>query len=103
MPEPILFAFFGLPLLYAVAQIAALACWDGIAQKLAALPVLAWGIYGLLFFFQTIDDPGSHNLFPFELILGSLSSLLYLAVCAAIRWIVAGLVRLCGRFRPAGA
>ncbi|MGH6945170.1 MAG: hypothetical protein ACREH6_13240 [Geminicoccaceae bacterium] len=85
MFETFLLIAFGLPVLYLAVQLRILARWHGIARKVAALPLVAWGLYALAFAIQVTSDPTSHNLFPFELIIGSVLGLAFLGVCALTR------------------
>ena len=89
--ELFLLIAFGLPLAYVVAQVRALRRWQGTARTLAWLPVLAAGLYTLKFALDVARDPTSHNLFPFELIIGSVLGLGFLGLCALGRGIVARL------------
>jgi hypothetical protein len=87
--ELFLLIAFGLPVVYLVVQVRALRRWEGTARALAWLPVLAAGLYGLNFALDVARDPTSHNLFPFELIIGSVLGLGFLGLCALGRRIVA--------------
>lgn len=89
--ELFLLVAFGLPVLYLGAQIRALRRWEGTARTLAWLPALAAAAYVAKFVLDVSLDPTSHNLFPFELIIGSLLGLAFLGLCALGRGIVAWL------------
>jgi hypothetical protein len=73
---------FGLPLAYITLQVRALNRWDGTFRMAASLPVLAWTLWGLVFAIDVTRDPTSHNLFPFEILIGAILASGYLCVLA---------------------
>jgi hypothetical protein len=77
----------GVPLTYLALQIIVLVKWSGGFQFGATLPIPAWGVWGALLMQDLSRDPTSHNLFPFEILIGSLASLAYLGILAAARGI----------------
>jgi hypothetical protein len=83
-----LLVLLGLPLGYLALQLHALASWRGRFRAAALAPALGWLLWGLMFAVDVTRDPSSHNLFPFEIMLGSLIAAAYLAVLAVVRWLV---------------
>jgi hypothetical protein len=80
--------FLGLPLAYIAFQIRALTRWDGTFKMAAGLPVLAWALWGFVFAIDVTRDPTSHNLFPFEILIGAILASGYLCVLAIFRRII---------------
>lgn len=78
-----------LPLLYLVVQLRALLRWTGTARALAALPALGALLWLVVFLVQVSIDPSSHNLLPFELILGAMLGLGCLGLIALGRRVMA--------------
>jgi hypothetical protein len=63
------------PLGYVVAQRAALRRWHGGYRWAALLPLVGWGLWGVRFAFDLALDATSHNLFPFEILIGAVLAL----------------------------
>ena len=78
------------PVVYALVQIRALRRWAGAWRIAAGLPLLGWGIWGGNFARDVTRDPTSHNLFPFEVLIGAGMALLYLGGLAVLRRLTLG-------------
>src|SRR5947209_9778057 len=74
----------GVPLGYLLVQARLLARWRGGFQAAAALPLLGWGVWGSLFVRDIARDPTSHNLFPFEILIGVAVALPYLGLLSGV-------------------
>jgi hypothetical protein len=81
--------FLGIPLAYLVLQVCALSRWDGTFRLAAALPVLGWLLWGANFAVDVTRDPTSHNLFPFEILIGAVVATVYLGLLAIFRRLAA--------------
>lgn len=75
----------GLPLAYAGLQVLVLRRWAGGWRLAAALPVLGWTLWAANFAYDVGRDPTSHNLFPFEVLIGAGAAAGYLACLALLR------------------
>lgn len=73
------------PAIYLVLQVRALLVWHGGFRWAATLPLAGWAIWAALFARDVAQDPTSHNLFPFEIVIGSLAALVYLLAAALAR------------------
>lgn len=80
----------GAPIGYLLVQARLLARWRGGFQAAAALPLLGWGVWGSLFVRDVARDPTSHNLFPFEILIGVAVALPYLGLLAGVRRLCRG-------------
>jgi hypothetical protein len=76
---------FGLPLAYAGLQVLVLRRWAGGWRLAAALPVLGWTLWAANFAYDVGRDPTSHNLFPFEVLMGAVAAAGYLGCLALLR------------------
>jgi hypothetical protein len=76
---------FGLPLAYAWLQVRVLRRWAGPWRLAAALPLPGWAIWGANFARDVTLDPSSHNLFPFEVLMGAGAAAVYLGCVALAR------------------
>jgi hypothetical protein len=76
----------GVPLGYLALQLRLLRRWRGGWRLAAGAPLPIWLIWVARFAWDTTLDPTSHNLFPFEILIGAAAALLYLAVLAGIRF-----------------
>ena len=88
-----LFAFpvlLGIPIGYAWAQAKLLRRWAGAWRLAAGLPLLGWAIWVGNFACDVTRDPTSHNLFPFEVLIGAGMALLYLGGLAVLRRLTMG-------------
>lgn len=91
----------GLPVGYVAAQTLALRRWRGGWRLAAGLPLPPWLVWAALLARDLTADPTSHNLFPFEILIGAAAALTYLAALAGARRLAA--VRAPGRrTAPAG-
>ncbi|MFL5334835.1 MAG: hypothetical protein ACJ8H8_17000 [Geminicoccaceae bacterium] len=94
-----LLGFLGLPLLLAVpgvyvwVQAKLLRRWVGGWWLAAGLPLLGWAVWTGAFARDIARDPTSHNLFPFEILIGAVAALGYLGCLALLRRTVAALRR----------
>jgi hypothetical protein len=75
----------GLPLGYLVLQTRLLRRWHSGWRLAAAAPLPFWLMWAARFAWDTTLDPTSHNLFPFEILIGAAAALLYLVVLAGAR------------------
>jgi hypothetical protein len=75
----------GLPLGYLVLQTRLLRRWHSGWRLAAAAPLPFWLMWAARFAWDTTLDPTSHNLFPFEILIGAAAALLYLAILATVR------------------
>lgn len=73
------------PVGYLALQVIILRRWRGGFRLAAALPCLGWLIWAARFVHDVSLDPTSHNLFPFEMLIGVIASLGYLGVLAVLR------------------
>ena len=64
--------------------------WAGAWRLAAGLPLLGWAIWGGNFARDVTRDPTSHNLFPFEVLIGAGMALLYLGGLAVLRRLTLG-------------
>lgn len=78
----------GAPALYLWSQWRAMTVWSGALQVAAAVPLIGWGYWIVQFSLDISRDPTAHNLFPFEIAIGSALSLAWLAALYAIRWVI---------------
>jgi hypothetical protein len=76
---------FGLPLAYAWLQVRVLRRWTGPWRLAAALPLPGWTIWTANFARDVNLDPTSHNLFPFEVLMGAGVAAGYLGCLALAR------------------
>jgi hypothetical protein len=79
---------FGVPIAYLALQLRILTRWTGGFRTAALLPPALWAVWAAVFAFNVMRDPTSHNLFPFELLIGALLSLAYLGCLALVRTLV---------------
>ena len=86
-------AMFGLPLIFLILQLRALARWQGISGALAKVSAGAALLWLIVFVVQVSVDPTSHNLWPFEAIMVSLAGLAWLSVIAIGRRLAKGSAR----------
>ena len=77
-------------LAYLAAQARCVIRWRGGWRLAAGLPLLGWAVWGGLFARDVTADPTSHNLFPFEIMIGVTAALVYLGVLAVARHMLAG-------------
>jgi hypothetical protein len=75
----------GVPLGYLALQVRLLRRWHGGWRLAAAAPLPFWLVWAARFAWDPTVDPTSHNLFPFEILIGAAAALLYLAVLAGAR------------------
>ena len=75
----------GLPLSYVVVQYFALTRWTGGLRIAAAVPLPLWLVWGAILVVDLFRDPTSHNLLPFEILLGAIVALVYLAFLQLVR------------------
>ena len=75
----------GVPLGYLALQLRLLRRWPGWWRLAAGAPLPIWLMWVARFAWDTTLDPTSHNLFPFEILIGAAAALLYLAVLAGAR------------------
>jgi hypothetical protein len=80
----------GVPLAYAWVQVLLLRRWVGGWRLAAALPLAGCAVWAVNFAWDVTSDATSHNLFPFEILIGAGVALLYLGCLAALRRMVAG-------------
>jgi hypothetical protein len=73
----------GVPLLYAYLQGRLLRRWTGGWRLVAGLPLLGWATWVGKFARDVTLDPTSHNLFPFEVLIGTCAAMAYLG-CSAL-------------------
>ena len=73
------------PIGYVVAQTMLLRRWAGAWRLAAALTLPLWAAWATSFVRDVNLDPTSHNLFPFEILIGSVASLIYLGGLSVIR------------------
>ena len=59
--------------------------WASGWRMAAALPLLGRAVWVATFAWDVSLDPTSHNLFPFEILIGAGAALLYLGCLAVIR------------------
>jgi hypothetical protein len=81
----------GIPLAYAWLQVRALRRWVGAWRFAAAVPVVGWVVWGGDFARDVAVDPTSHNLFPFEILVGVGLATAYLCALALGRWLAAAM------------
>ena len=60
--------------------------WKGRWKHAASLPLMMLGLVFLNIIIGTTLDSTSHNLFPFEILLWSLGSLGFMALCSIVRY-----------------
>ena len=75
----------GIPLGYLALQVRTLARWRGVFRALAALPLAGWLLWMVVFALDVSRDPTSHNLFPFEIVIGAFAASGYLGLLALTR------------------
>src|SRR5687768_11287747 len=80
----------GVPLLYLVLQVLTVTRWRGGFRSAAMIPPLLWALWIAVFVHDVTRDPTSHNLFPFEILIGALLSLVYLTCLKLAHWLMAG-------------
>ena len=86
MIDWIMMLVFGILLLLAIGlPLRARNTWKGRWKHAASLPLIVLGLVILNIIIGTTLDSTSHNLFPFEILLWSLGSLGFIALCAIIR------------------
>jgi hypothetical protein len=76
------------PLGYVVVQTMLLRRWAGGWCLAAALTLPVWAAWATTFIHDVSLDPTSHNLFPFEILIGAVASLLYLGGLTAMHGVV---------------
>ena len=79
---PVLLA---VPAAYLWLQLRLLRRWAGAWRLAAALPAIGWSVWLAGFVRDVAADPTSHNLFPFEILIGVVAALVYLALLAISR------------------
>lgn len=84
-----LLILLGVPLGYLALQRRALAAWRGGFRLAAALPLPGWIVWGAKLALDLARDPTSHNLFPFEVLIGAAMALAYLGLLAGLRQLTA--------------
>ena len=85
---PVLIAVVALPALpfaYAIAQFRCLRHWRSGWRLAATMPVIGWAGWLAIFCRDVAADPTSHNLFPFEVAIGTVLALAYLGLLAILR------------------
>lgn len=75
----------GIVVAYLAAQAGCVGRWSGGWRLAAGLPLLGWAVWGGLFARDVSSDPTSHNLFPFEIMIGATAALVYLGVLTVAR------------------
>ena len=90
LATPLLLA---IPLAYLWLQVRTIRRWAGKWRLAACLPVLGWAIWLVGFVHDVVRDPTSHNLFPFEILIGVGLSIIYLGALAIGRWLAVALRR----------
>jgi hypothetical protein len=73
------------PIGYGALQVMALRRWHGRFRLAAAVPLLGWAAWLANLIRDLSIDPTSHNLFPFEILIGAVAALVYLALLAVFR------------------
>ena len=73
------------PIGYVAAQVMLLSRWTGASRLAAALTLPLWAAWATSFVRDVNLDPTSHNLFPFEILIGAVASLIYLGGLSVIR------------------
>jgi hypothetical protein len=81
-------ALLGIPVAYLLVQIRAASLWRGGLRWAALLPLALWAVWIVVLVLDLSRDPTSHNLFPFEILIGALLSLSYLACLGLVRLMV---------------
>ena len=79
----------GVVLAYAAAQAHCVRRWTGGWRLAAGLPLVGWAVWGGMFARDLTADPTSHNLFPFEIMIGVMAALIYLGCLAVVRLLLA--------------
>jgi hypothetical protein len=74
-----------IPIAYLLLQVRLVRHWAGGWRIAAALPTIGWLVWLAGFVRDIAVDPTSHNLFPFEILIGAAAALLYLAILATVR------------------
>lgn len=74
---------------YVAAQASCIRRWAGSWRLAAALPLAGWAVWGEMLAHDLGVDPTSHNLFPFEIMLGVVGALAYLGLLAVTRRLLA--------------
>lgn len=74
------------PVAYLAVQAKLLRRWVSGWRMAAALPLLGWAVWVATFAWDVSIDATSHNLLPFEILIGAGASLLYLGCLAVVRW-----------------
>ena len=59
--------------------------WAGTWRIAAGLPLFGWALWGGKFARDVTLDPTSHNLFPFEVLIGAAIATAYLACLTILR------------------
>ena len=75
----------GIPVGYFWLQVCLLRRWAGEWRVAAALPAIGWLVWLAGFVRDVSVDPTSHNLFPFEILIGVALAGLYLGALALAR------------------
>ncbi len=73
------------PIGYGLLQVLALRRWQGGFRLAAAAPLPGWAVWLAKFLYDVAIDPTSHNLFPFEILIGATVSLVYLSILTVLR------------------
>jgi hypothetical protein len=79
---PVLLA---VPVAYLWLQLCLLRRWAGAWRLAAALPAISWSVWLAGFARDVAADPSSHNLFPFEILIGVALAGFYLGCLALAR------------------
>ncbi|MGE3294504.1 MAG: hypothetical protein AB7I59_21615 [Geminicoccaceae bacterium] len=78
----------GIPVGYLWLQVCLLRRWVGAWRVAAALPAIGWLVWLAGFARDVSVDPTSHNLFPFEILIGVVLAGLYLSTLVLARWLL---------------
>jgi hypothetical protein len=76
-----------IPIAYLWLQVRLVHHWAG-GWRTAALPTIGWLVWLAGFVRDIAVDPTSHNLFPFEILIGVALAGLYLCGLALARWLL---------------
>ena len=74
-----------MPVIYLALQIRAVMRWTGGFRLAALIPPAVWAMWAAVLILDLSRDPTAHNLFPFEILVGALLSLAYLAFIGLVR------------------
>lgn len=78
----------GIFLVYIFLQFYPLVKWTGMWRLAAALPLIVIAAYIGEIILHVRRDPTAHNLWPFEILMVSIAGLVFLGLCALMRWVV---------------